>query len=235
MGAAKPRLTDKRRVGGSRVRRQQLKGAGEHAAGAIVRGAGSIRLLGAVCRVLIPPPLPPAPPAVPHSLPSLSHNSLHCPASFADVMSCVAGAHARGGLQVNVTAPKGAEIMGNIVCSRPARVLVSFASDSPSRVDRRKLRQVSGRAFCCFAQCHAHTLTIAPTHARTHANTTRKRWSRRWRAWSSNRFLFLCLRLLAKRSRGHPCRHFRAASHRRASQRVSALASVMKAPWCCSR
>ena len=27
MGAAKPRLTDKRRVGGSRVRRQQLKGA----------------------------------------------------------------------------------------------------------------------------------------------------------------------------------------------------------------
>ena len=217
------------------MRRQQLKGAGEHAAGAIVRGAGSIRLLGAVCRVLIPPPLPPAPPAVPHSLPSLSHNSLHCPASFADVMSCVAGAHARGGLQVNVTAPKGAEIMGNIVCSRPARVLVSFASDSPSRVDRRKLRQVSGRAFCCFAQCHAHTLTIAPTHARTHANTTRKRWSRRWRAWSSNRFLFLCLRLLAKRSRGHPCRHFRAASHRRASQRVSALASVMKAPWCCSR
>ena len=168
MGAAKPRLTDKRRVGGSRVRRQQLKGAGEHAAGAIVRGAGSIRLLGAVCRVLIPPPLPPAAPAVPHSLPSLSHNSLHCPASFADVMSCVAGAHARGGLQVNVTAPKGAEIMGNIVCSRPARVLVSFASDSPSRVDRRKLRQVSGRAFCCFAQCHAHTLTIAPTHARKH-------------------------------------------------------------------
>ena len=226
------------------MRRQQLKGAGEHAAGAIVRGAGSIRLLGAVCRVLIPPPLPPAAPAVPHSLPSLSHNSLHCPPSFADVMSCVAGAHARGGLQVNVTAPKGAEIMGNIVCSRPARVLVSFASDSPSRVDRRKLRQVSGRALAlhdadpsgqALLRAMSCTHTHDRSHARTHANTTRKRWSRRWRAWSSNRFLFLCLRLLAKRSRGHPCRHFRAASHRRASQRVSALASVMKAPWCCSR
>ena len=91
-------------------------------------------------------------------------------------MSCVAGAHARGGLQVNVTAPKGAEIMGNIVCSRPARVLVSFASDSPSRVDRRKLRQVSGRALALhdadpIGQALLRAMSCTHTHDRSHART----------------------------------------------------------------
>ena len=158
------------------MRRQQLKGAGEHAAGAIVRGAGSIRLLGAVCRVLIPPPLPPAAPAVSLLFAlALAH--------FAPLPPVVCSCHIlRGGcrctwtVQVTVTAPKGAEIMGSIVCSRPARVLVSLASDSPSRVDRRKLRQVSGRALALHdadpsGQALLRAMSCTPTHARSHART----------------------------------------------------------------